>query len=244
MGRIVKGDIRLVEGKKAASRRDFLRMAAVGAAAATAFSFGMKGLFSGSSQALPRLSDGVVLPDPSLCIGCLTCEVICSRWHKERGLSALPRITILIDKSVKLHPEILANYPERGTFSQRPCRMCPEPECLAVCPANALLIDGRSGARYIEESRCVACGRCEEACPYEIKGVLRRTNAPILSKRIWHDPQKDVYVKCDLCRGRPEGPICVERCPVNIRIKQGVVKTDQLALANVRATKENWEKVL
>ena len=39
-----------------------------------------------------------------------------------------------------------------------------------------------------------------------------------------------MYAKCDLCYFRPEGPACIEKCPINIRIKQGIIKSDRMCL--------------
>ncbi len=115
------------------SRRHFLRQMAAGAAGLAALGAGVGELVGlGAPTPVPvlALSDGVILPDPSLCIGCLTCEVICSRVHREQGLSAVPRIRIYNDATVTVNPEILEHYPDRGTFTMRACKMCPNPECL------------------------------------------------------------------------------------------------------------------
>jgi Fe-S-cluster-containing hydrogenase component 2 len=60
--------------------------------------------------------------------------------------------------------------------------------------------------------------------------------------RLTYDPQKNVYTKCDLCFWRDGGPACVERCPVNIRIKQGMIKSDHLCLDKPPATPANWDQ--
>lgn len=214
------------------SRRDFLRRAAAtGTLAATGF-VGIGDLLK--SAATPRMpvSQGVIFPDPSLCIGCLTCEVICTRVHREQGLSDIPRIRIYNDPSVELHPQIIEHYPNRGTFLQQPCLMCPEAPCLPVCPVDALKVEPTTGARIIDEDVCIACGKCEAACPFDTYSEAEATNGEAVGQRsrISYDPAKDVYTKCDLCYWREEGPACVERCPVNIRIWQGIVESDVLCL--------------
>jgi Fe-S-cluster-containing hydrogenase component 2 len=37
---------------------------------------------------------------------------------------------------------------------------------------------------------------------------------------------KDNFTKCDMCYWREGGPACAERCPVNIRIRQGILKVE------------------
>jgi Fe-S-cluster-containing hydrogenase component 2 len=198
-------------------------------------------------KTLPRaqVAEAVIFPDPSLCIGCLTCEVICSRVHREQGLSAIPRIRIFNDPGIGLHAEIEKNYPGRGQFRQQPCLQCPTAECLYVCPVNAFQVEPKSGARIILEDVCVSCGRCANACPYPVFDESVATNQDAYGQfsRITYDPELDTYTKCDLCYWRPEGPACVERCPINIRIWQGIIKSDTLCLDMPRADQQTWERL-
>jgi Fe-S-cluster-containing dehydrogenase component len=228
------------------SRRHFLRQMAAGVVGLTSLGVGVGEVVGvGPAAAVPvlALSDGVVTPDPTLCIGCLTCEVICSRVHREQGLSDIPRIRIYYDETVQVSAEIQEHYPDRGQFTQRVCKMCPSPECFYVCPANSLVIDEATGVRYIDEELCIACGRCLSACPFEVPDEAKATGGEIYhqAKRITYDPDANIYVKCDLCHWRAEGPACVERCPVNIRIRQGVLESDHLCLELKPATPENFD---
>lgn len=44
------------------------------------------------------------------------------------------------------------------------CRGCLAHPCVSVCPVNATsMIDGKS---HIDQEKCIRCGRCKEACPY------------------------------------------------------------------------------
>ncbi len=222
------------------TRRQFLRSTGAAAVAVVTGVWGVHNFaFSPLGRSFPQAA-GVVFPDPTLCIGCMTCEVICGRWHREQGLSDVPRINIYYDDSVMLNEEVATKYPGRGLFTMATCRMCPKPDCTSACPYDALRIDKETGARYIDESRCTACGRCQKACPFQVKGTLTRTNEVTMLNRIYYDEERDVYVKCDLCRGREEGPICVERCPINKRKRQGVLqlKEDEWCLNFVPSTEE------
>jgi Fe-S-cluster-containing dehydrogenase component len=237
-----------------ATRRTVLKgaTAAVGAFIALE-AIGGVGLAAGSAPKTTAVSSGVIYPDPTLCIGCLTCEVICSRVHKEQGLSDIPRIRIFNDPNTKVDPEVLAAYPGRGTFHQEPCLQCPTAECLYVCPVNALRVEATSGARIIREDVCVSCGRCAEACIFPVSGEENATNELKVGQqtRISYDPAKDSFSKCDLCYWRDgnqagfagSGPACVQQCPVNIRIKQGILKSDRMCLDAPASTKETWDKL-
>ncbi len=213
-------------------------LAAVGAAAVAATTLGRA---SSAVAAQQPISAKVVVADPSLCVGCLACEVSCSTWHASVGRSALPRIRILATPQVALRKELAAYLPARAGYSPATCRQCATAWCLPNCPTTGLRIDPKTGNRYIAEDDCIACGKCEVDCPVEWKGTLALKGEAISSKRVVFDPATNVYTKCDLCIGREGGPICVERCPVNVAIKAGYVKSDHLALDLKPSTEEQWK---
>ena len=227
------------------SRRDLLKGAAPIVAFIALEAIGGVGIASGASARSTALADAVIFPDPQLCIGCLTCEVICSQEHRRAGLSDVPRIRIFNDPEVKVSPVIQEAYPDRGSFHQEPCLQCPTAECLYVCPVDALQVEPRTGARFIREDTCVTCGRCAEACPFPISDEAHATNQLTLHQRsrITYDPEKDTFAKCDLCFWREGGPACVERCPVNIRIRQGVLKSDHLCLEAPKGDRQTWAQL-
>ena len=227
------------------SRRDLLKGAAPIVAFIALEAIGGVGIASGASPRSTALADAVIFPDPQLCIGCLTCEVICSQEHRRAGLSDVPRIRIFNDPEVKVSPVIQEAYPDRGSFHQEPCLQCPTAECLYVCPVDALQVEPRTGARFIREDICVTCGRCAEACPFPISDEAHATNQLTLHQksRITYDPVKDTFAKCDLCFWREGGPACVERCPVNIRIRQGVLKSDHLCLEAPKGDRQTWAQL-
>jgi Fe-S-cluster-containing hydrogenase component 2 len=228
-----------------ATRRTVLKGATAVGAFIALDAIGGVGLAAGATPKTTAAAGGVIFPDPTLCIGCLTCEVICSRVHKEAGLSDVPRIRIFNDSNVKVDPEVLAAYPGRGSFHQEPCLQCPTAECLYVCPVNALRVEPASGARIIKEDVCVSCNRCAEACPFPVSGEQNATNQLKIGQqtRISYDPVKDSFTKCDLCYWREGGPACAERCPVNIRIKQGILKTDRMCLDVPQGNRDTWNKL-
>jgi len=230
------------------SRRDLLKTAAPIVAFIALEAIGGIGSTNAATPTSTKLSNGVVFPDPTLCIGCLTCEVICSQVHKQQGLSDVPRIRIFNDPNTKVDPVVQTAYPDRGKFHQEPCLQCPTAECLYVCPVEALTVDQKTGARYIKEETCVSCGRCNEACIFPISPESEATNQLTFNQhsRITYDPDKDTFAKCDLCYWREGGPACVERCPINIRLRQGVIKLDdpnRMCLSAPASTPETWGKL-
>jgi Fe-S-cluster-containing hydrogenase component 2 len=220
-----------------------MRQAGAGVVAVAALGVGGVGLLRGPGAPYElQTSSGVIMPDPSLCIGCLTCEVACSRAHREHGLSDVPRIRIFNDEATVVDTAITTAYGDRGQYHQSPCLMCPEAPCHFACPADALPGEPPSGARIIDESKCIACGRCATACPFPTFEESEATNRLALGQgsRITYDPARDVYTKCDLCYWRADGPACVEACPVNVRIRQGIIQSDNLCLDAPESTREHW----
>ena len=133
---------------------------------------------------------GVIKFDPKMCTGCGTCELMCSLYHEGVGGPASARVRVDRD-------------PFNAEFSFHSCRQCLAPSCYAACPVSgeALCVCEETGARYINKEQCTGCGECIDACPFE-------------PSHIRFNKEKDVAYKCDLCRGRVGGPICVEYCPV------------------------------
>lgn len=231
--------------KREVSRREFLTSTVAGAFAVGALGVGGFDLFKQPVTPIDRESSGVIFPDPALCIGCLTCEVACTEVHKQAGLSSISRIRIYNEPATQVNAEILSHYPGRGSFIQQPCLQCPDSPCLPVCPVNALHVDPKTGARVINEKTCIACGRCAEACPFDVRSEAVATNQLTTGQktRITYDPVKNIFTKCDLCYFRDQGPACVERCPINIRIKQGIIKSDHPCLDLPKSDQAHFQQM-
>ena len=136
---------------------------------------------------------GKIVHNPDLCRGCKVCEVACSAYHDGICGSWLSRIHVVPD-------DLALEFPAHI------CHQCRYPSCYYACPKKdrSMCIDSETGARYINEDECLRCGKCAEACPFTPSLVWRRVEGT-----------KKIYYTCDLCRGRENGPICVEVCPRN-----------------------------
>jgi len=126
-----------------------------------------------------------IVAKPELCRDCQICALACSLWHEGRCGPVLARLAVVKD---------MAAY----TFDIRVCQQCATPACLAACPGDAMYRDAR-GVVIIRDAECTRCGACAEACPFDA---------------ILGGAEIDRYLKCDLCAGRDEGPLCVALCPV------------------------------
>ena len=128
--------------------------------------------------------------DADKCTGCGQCELMCALYHAGDGGPRLARLRI--DR----HPLVAA-------FEARLCAHCWAPSCYAVCThqGEALCLDD-TGIAFVDPEECSGCKACVAACPFD-------------PPRMGWDRERLVAFKCDLCRGRQEGPICVEFCPVS-----------------------------
>lgn len=161
---------------------------AVGTAMAAPKNFNPKHYNRGITPAELPDSKAWLTIDPTQCVGCRTCEIICSLTHDGECNPALSRIKTTYDPCKTL--SMLAVMPDV-------CRQCNMADCYLACEYGALVIDKKTGARIIDPSKCEGCGECLKACPWNM---------------IVYNEKTDKYTKCDLCGGNPQ---CVEFCPAN-----------------------------
>jgi Fe-S-cluster-containing hydrogenase component 2 len=131
---------------------------------------------------------GMIAHDPDLCAGCGVCGLMCAFSHEKEYGHSLARNELRRD-------------PFNAAFIFHVCQQCTSPNCYFACPKKdvALCVDKKTGVKYVNTAECLGCGSCSSACPF----TPPRANV---------QPVKKVSFKCDLCRNRGNGPICVEYC--------------------------------
>jgi len=129
-----------------------------------------------------------IVHNPNLCAGCGVCGLMCAFYHEKEYGHSLARNELVRD-------------PFNADYTFHVCQQCISPNCYFACPKKdvALCVDKKTGVKYVNTVECLGCGSCSSACPF----TPPRANV---------QPVKKVSFKCDLCRHRKDGPICVEYC--------------------------------
>ncbi|MDI6762325.1 MAG: 4Fe-4S dicluster domain-containing protein [Thermodesulfobacteriota bacterium] len=132
--------------------------------------------------------------DLNKCTGCRACEIRCSFKHFRLINPTKSRIRII-------------KFEEFGLNVPTVCQQCTEAACMKVCPTKALREDLDTGARIIDDRRCIGCNLCMNICPF---GALTLTSEKKL-------------IKCTLCQG---DPYCVKYCETGALSYEKVEKTE------------------
>jgi len=143
---------------------------------------------------------GLIIADPSKCVGCRRCELACSEFNDGKASPTIARIKI--SRNLNFGPKGLhTGQPGQGTWGnglviQDVCKQCPHPvPCANACPNDAIVVIPPTNARVVDHNKCIGCKMCQKACPWEMMSFDSDTNKA---------------TKCFLCDGNPK---CVEACP-------------------------------
>ena len=134
-----------------------------------------------------------LLIDISKCVGCRECARACADANN------LPQ-----EEATELsatHYTVVQSYFDDQTFVRRLCMHCNEPTCVSVCLVGAFR-KTETGAVVYDESKCIGCRYCMQACPFEVP----RYEWSKLSPRVQ---------KCKMCYERVAGggkTACAEAC--------------------------------
>lgn len=147
----------------------------------------------------PKAADkqrwGMVI-DLRKCIGCEACTVACSIENQ------VPNGQF---RTIVSSYEVDINGLSTSAVLPRLCNHCEEPPCIPVCPVEATY-QREDGIVVVDNTRCVGCAYCVQACPYDARFINSETNTAD---------------KCTFCVHRVEAgllPACVETCVGAARI--------------------------
>ncbi len=113
------------------------------------------------------------------------------------------------------------------------CRGCVAHPCVEVCPKGAVsLVDGRS---HIDTEKCIQCGKCKAACPYDaIAHEIRPCAEACGVHAIESDSLGRAYINPDKC---VSCGMCMVNCPF------GAIADKSQIFQMIRAMKEGGEMI-
>ncbi len=137
------------------------------------------------------MSTYTIVINEELCWGCKACEVAC-----KQELNAPDGIRLI--RIWEDGPRLEHDTPY-FSFKVNMCRHCDEPECLEVCPEDAIT-KRDDGIVILDQDKCSGCQACIEACPYEA---------------ICFDGENNTAIKCNMCFHRIDKGL-IPACADNI----------------------------
>jgi len=139
------------------------------------------------------LKPKALLIDITKCVGCGACTQACAEANN------LPQ-----EEAQELsatHYTVVQNYHDE-TYVRRLCMHCNEPTCVSACLVGGFT-KTETGAVIYDESKCIGCRYCMQACPFEVPRYEWNSLAPRVQK-------------CRMCYERVAAggqTACSEACP-------------------------------
>lgn len=176
------------------SRRNFcLGAGAVAVGAATLAAAPAEAAARGDGDAAHRWA---MVVDVRKCVGCQACTVACIMEND------VPENSF---RTIVSTYEVTEQGKAGSSMLPRLCNHCEDPPCIPVCPTGATF-QRRDGIVVVDNSVCVGCAYCVQACPYDARFVNHETQT---------------VDKCTFCVHRVEAgllPACVETCVGGARV--------------------------
>ena len=188
--------------KKNITRRDVLAMAGCGVAGLVVggvlASWGVTqdSIASGRIE-LRTTPTKMIVTDRARCSGCQRCEMMCTLKNDGRVCQHIARVRVWDNYYWGTSADTGEGSFGEGKhgaceFTVEHCKQCADPQCVKYCPVHAIYADEKTGARTVDTKKCIGCGMCSQACPWNMPRV---------------DTETGVSTKCISC-GR-----CAEQCP-------------------------------
>ena len=133
-----------------------------------------------------------IVTDRGRCSGCQRCEMMCSLRNDGWVSQHTARVRVWENYNFGASPDTTDGIYDSCQFTIKSCKQCSDPACVNNCPVHAISSDPETGARVVDEKKCIGCGMCHEACPWGMPQVSSETGKS---------------TKCISC-GR-----CAEQCP-------------------------------
>lgn len=109
------------------------------------------------------------------CSGCQRCELACSLKNSHKSSSELARLKVWRNYQYGAYMGSGEGIFGSFNFTQDFCKQCKRAMCMEHCPMSAIVADPKTGARVVLDERCIGCGTCHEACPWNMPTIDKET---------------------------------------------------------------------
>lgn len=194
-------------------RRNFLRIAGLGAAGGLAATGAQASSAQASVSSAPSADAVGMLVDTTECIGCRKCEWACNKAHEltDKPLTEFEDTSVFAAHRQMSHDAytVVNKYAnpdnaDKPIYVKTQCMHCLEPACVSACLVTALHKEPNGAVTY-DAKKCMGCRYCMVACPFEVPAYE------------YHNAFTPQVRKCTFCMERvaKEGgiPACAEMCP-------------------------------
>lgn len=155
------------------TRREFLKISGK-SLAGIALSSSLLSLFATTQAEVDKgavsawaLPQGLLVVNAAKCTACQRCEINCTLVNDGEVGSYMSRVKT----TRKL---FYADDGKSGLYSWKylyypdTCKQCADPACGNACPVQAIYADEATGVRKVDQDKCVGCGACAAACPWQM----------------------------------------------------------------------------
>ena len=175
------------------TRRGFLQVATVTAAFAA---MNQARAQTGAQPTSFWKHPSLIVGDPSLCVDCQRCEMACTEFNdgkNDRFWLVFVSAAILVRSATRARP--LQAFGATALSIRTPAVSAPTLSLVLMPARRVPSASTPDRARYVDEDKCIGCGLCQKACPWDMMSF---------------DREKQKASKCFLCDGEPK---CVKACP-------------------------------
>lgn len=178
-------------------------------------------------------------------------QIASERVRLAMGLSLRPankpvHITAGVDKTtiadkyyepplMQVIPSACDKCPDNEYYVTDQCRNCVAHSCIKSCPKGAIsIVNGKS---HIDQSKCIKCGKCKAACPYDaIAHHMRPCASACGVKAIASDEYGRAHIDNEKCVACGQ---CMSACPFGaiadksqiFQLIQAIKKGDEVVAA-------------
>lgn len=167
----------------------------------------------------------VFVIDAAKCTGCYNCQLACKDEFVGNDFTPYSKPQPEIGQFwIRVDEQVMGTLPKvRVNYLPRLCNHCEKAACMEACPQKAIY-RREDGLVLIDPETCSGCGKCRDACPYDV---------------IYWNNTRNLAQKCTGCAHLLDNghalPRCVEACPTEaIHFAEADALQDEIEGAQVQ----------